>query len=504
MDNDTLSKLNPWWRSRSGFLDDPSLAALERVPVRFDRSSEVAFEPAPDAIYTLRGPRQAGKTTILKQFLARLASQGVAPADLLYLSCEFETDVGLAKTLRSWLDDRRGPARRFIVLDEAADVVDWPLVLRQLWNYGYLRNTTLVVSGSHALDLRRATETLPGRRGEGGRPRHAPPLNQVLLPVSFREYALARIDGLREVAAAGGAPWMRAADLARSPAFGAAASDLLPFATDLHRAFREYLLCGGFPIPAQALAHTGSIPPEAYAAHVGAAGSDLTRYGLSEVSAAQIARRIVQVLSTPVSWNTLAATTDIRSHTTAKSYAEALEAAFLVYSIAPFDLSSKRPVDRRERKLYPSDPFVVHSLRQWGRPTPDPYRESVEFANDPARLGLLLEAAVASALARDSLPGIFSGLAVHHRLAYLKTRGGREVDFVVRDDDLYTPVEVKSSAASKVDRKAMSLVGPGVIVTLQETDRSSRPRVIEAPYFLFLLGPKARKRARPRRRAGKR
>jgi len=85
VDNDTLSKLNPWWRSRSGFLDDPSLAALERVPVRFDRSSEVAFEPAPDAIYTLRGPRQAGKTTILKQFLARLASQGVAPADLLYL-----------------------------------------------------------------------------------------------------------------------------------------------------------------------------------------------------------------------------------------------------------------------------------------------------------------------------------------------------------------------------------------------------------------------------------
>lgn len=488
MDARTLARLNPWWSDPAGFDHDPSLERLAESSLRFDRSADATFTARHDAVFTLRGPRQVGKTTLLKQFLASAAQSGARRDHLLYLSCDLETPESLSRTLSQWLENSApGGARRVVVLDEVSDVPGWPVVLRALWNQGLLRNVTLVASGSHALDLKRATETLPGRRGEGRRGRSPPALDQVLLSVPFKAFALARLERPAARDAVRGAPVFPPADLARSPGIARALARLTPFAAEIHRAFEEYLLCGGFPLPAQALALGGDIPPEVFRLHAASAGADLARHGLSERSAGQIARRITEILSTPVSWTTLVSGTDIRTHVTGKAYAEAFGAAFLVHEVPPFDLGTKQPVWQRERKLYPADPFVLHSLRAWGLGIPSPFEAAREFANDPASRGKLLESVVAGALARAAPPGLFSGLDIARRLTYLNTRGGREVDFVARAEGEQTPIEVKSHASAKVDRKAMSLVGPGIIVTLDETDLSARPRVIEAPFFVCLL-----------------
>jgi len=482
--------MNPWWSSRLGFDADASLEAFADSPLQLDRSADVRLRFDADAIYILRGPRQAGKTTLLKQALQNAAASGLPATDLLYLSCDRQSADGLQETLAGWLDlTATGSRRRVVVLDEASDVPEWTTVLRALWNRGLLRKVTVVASGSHALDLRRATETLPGRRGEGRRAKGAPPLDQVLLPASFRAYALARLSGHSKARDLAAVPTFSASELATSPKVARAAGQLLPFARDLHEAFDDYLLCGGFPIPAADLHRKGAVAPEVYRLHAGAVGTDLVRFGLSDRSAAQVARRIVEALSNPVSWSTLVAGTDIASHVTGKSYAEAFAAAFLAYEVPPIDLSKKEPVWRRERKLYPADPFILHSLRAWGRSDADPFGASQDFARDPASFGLLLEVAVASALARDSPPALFAGLDTARRLAYLRTRGGREVDFVVRGTSGLTPIEVKSRAEAKVDRNGMRLVGPGIIVTRSDTRLAERPRLLSAPTFLFLLGP---------------
>ena len=490
MDAKELGRMNPWWTSRHGFDADPSLEALADSSLRLDRSGDVRLRFDADAIYILRGPRQVGKTTFLKQLLREAAASGLSARDLLYLSCDRQSADGLQQTLTAWLDETaRRTHRRLVVLDEASDVPEWTTVLRALWNQGLLRKVTVVASGSHALDLRRATETLPGRRGEGRRAKGAPPLDQVLLPASFRAYVLGRLSGQPDAGDLAAVSAFTAFELATSPKVARAVGALLPFARELHDAFGDYLLCGGFPIPAADLQRKREIAPEVYRLHAAAVGADLVSFGLSIRSAAQVARRVIETLSNPISWTTLVAGTDIASHVTGKSYAEAFAAAFLAYEVPPIDLSTKEPVWRRERKLYPADPFILHSLRAWGRGDPDPFAASQDFAQNPASFGLLLEVVVAAALARGAPPALFAGLDTARRLTYLRTRGGREVDFVVRGASGLTPIEVKSRAEAKADRNGMRLVGPGVIVTRSETHLREQPRLLSAPDFLFLLGP---------------
>lgn len=67
---------NPWWNDPAGLDRDPHLAQLARAP--FQRSPLPLRTTRADqaSVYTLRGPRQVGKTTLLKQLAARLALAG--------------------------------------------------------------------------------------------------------------------------------------------------------------------------------------------------------------------------------------------------------------------------------------------------------------------------------------------------------------------------------------------------------------------------------------------
>lgn len=487
MKPDALARLNPWWERQDGFARNAARRAFDALPLRFERPELERLPWRKDAVYTLRGPRQVGKTTLLRAWLARAADEGVDRRHLLYYSCEMETEQSLYDTLALWLDPRGDPPpRRLVVLDEVAEVRSWPLVLRRLHAEGLLESVTVVASGSHALDLRGSGETLPGRRGAPDRARTDPPLDRILWPASFRQYALARHPHLardRQAASALASPWQQAS----SPRMARHVRGLAPHAQRLASAFEEYLLCGGFPAPANALARGGEIPPEVFREAVGASGTGLARLGLSAKSAGQVARRIVDVRSNPVSWEAVASGTDLRSHVTAKSYVEALVASYLVLEVPPMDLSKKRPVWQRERKLYASDPFLLHALRAWGTPSIDPDAESREWTRDPSRRGHLVETAVMANLAFGAAAGILGGAETWERLTYLRTGGGREVDAIVSSRGKRTPVEVKTGDPAKVDRKAMSLVGPGVIVTADSTDLRARPREIAAPLFLYLL-----------------
>jgi predicted AAA+ superfamily ATPase len=67
-----LAARNPWWARPEGLDADPHLVQLARAP--FQRHPPALFSIQADQphVYTLRGPRQVGKTTLLKQLAARL------------------------------------------------------------------------------------------------------------------------------------------------------------------------------------------------------------------------------------------------------------------------------------------------------------------------------------------------------------------------------------------------------------------------------------------------
>ncbi len=66
MDFARLAEQNPWWREPGAVERDFHVRAFASSPVRWEPREAGAFSFDADTIYTLRGPRQVGKTTLLK------------------------------------------------------------------------------------------------------------------------------------------------------------------------------------------------------------------------------------------------------------------------------------------------------------------------------------------------------------------------------------------------------------------------------------------------------
>jgi len=161
---DHLRLQNPWW-------SDPLLIESDDYVRTFDGSKckwipTLGIDTEKDVIYSLRGPRQVGKTTYIKVLIRNLIRDGVDPRDILYLHSEiFVNWKELLGSLNYYLRNIcRG--RAYIFIDEISAVDRWPRALKYLYDVGELRNSFLLVCGSHAMDVIRGIELLPGRRGE--------------------------------------------------------------------------------------------------------------------------------------------------------------------------------------------------------------------------------------------------------------------------------------------------------------------------------------------------
>lgn len=163
----TIRAGNPWW---SGDRD------AEIPPVR-----RWAFEPVLRGLRTglapatvLRGPRQVGKTTLLKQIIQQLLDDGT-PADRI-LRIQFDDLPELRRLsmpileLCQWFEQAvlgtsfHGAAasgvRAHIILDEVQNLPDWAPQLKQLVD---LQPVRVLVTGSSALRIEAGRDSLAGR-----------------------------------------------------------------------------------------------------------------------------------------------------------------------------------------------------------------------------------------------------------------------------------------------------------------------------------------------------
>jgi len=67
-----------------------------------------------------------------------------------------------------------------IVLDEISSVEKWPQAIKWLADNGFLKDSTLFLTGSSSVKLKKSGEFMPGRRGLGQ--------DMIFLPVTFKEY----------------------------------------------------------------------------------------------------------------------------------------------------------------------------------------------------------------------------------------------------------------------------------------------------------------------------
>jgi len=380
-----LITLNPWWEHESAINLDKHIRALEGV--RFVYESPLLDEEyLRKNVYTLRGPRQIGKTTFLK-LLIRKKLETVAGRNILYWSCDnLRSREDLIDLIKEYSDFCKvmNAEPEYIFLDEITEIPEWQKAIKFLVDNDICGDACYVLTGSNAIDLRKGSERLPGRRGEHGK-------DLFMLPLGFREYVkLIDPDWYAE---------HERDDMKR-----------IRFDSSRLKIYLErYLITGGIPLVINEYEKNGEIPNHIFDLYYSWIIGDILKDGKNEQTAKELIRSIMTSYTTPVSWDSLAKRSSVRSHVTVSSYMELLSSIFVIFECYFYDINQKRVIYRKNKKLYFHDPFILNIFS--GRLNLNIERERI------------IEGLVGAAIKRMNVMD-----EIHY------TRVKRETDFIISPD----------------------------------------------------------------------
>lgn len=487
---------NPWWKKKEVIAQDKHLNELANSSVKWHPRIRYKFNLDKDIVYTLRGPRQVGKTTLLKCMISDLLNEVPDPRLIFYYTCDLiDNPKELVNTLNSYLESTRPDTkqRAYVFLDEISSVRDWQRAIKHLSDTGKLANITLILTGSHTLDIKKAYEKLPGRRGNLD---DVP--DKILLPMKFVEYVETMNQDLRKTLST----LQIIASERRTRLLLQLSKGTIPkeikelslYTKEIELLLKSYLMTGGIPKVADEYMRTGKISEGVYRTYIDVVLGDLARWNKKETYLRQIIRRILKTAGNPVSWNTLKDDTDVSSHNTVAEYVDTLKDSFVLYYVNFYDIARKLPSYQKNKKIHFYDPFFHHTLRAWisGQ---DPFAASIEFLKDSQNTGVLIEGIIGSHLIRlaFSLSQQKQLFDYENSLFYWKSSKDREIDFVVKiADNSVLPIEVKyqsnivkSDRYGIIDFKKSSGTNNGILLSKDRID--VKAKIVTIPISLFLL-----------------
>jgi predicted AAA+ superfamily ATPase len=491
-----LAQRNPWWKNKELILEDRNLKKRYSSKVDWTPRLKYKFKLWEDVIYTLRGPRQVGKTTLVKIMIKELLlEQGVSANRIFFYSCDLvSSPKELANILECYLQNTREltDERLFLFIDEISSIRDWQKGIKHLKDAGLLENCTVILTGSHSLDIRNASERLPGRRGNV-----ADVLDKILVPMKFVEYVENRNPKLYTA--------IRNMDLLqkdnRVEIINELAKAIIPpeltklsyYSKELSRQFQDYLLTGGIAPAMDAYAAQGSIPSSVYDTYVSAMLGDAVRWQKKETKMAQVVQRLIERLSSQISWQSLCQQTDFGSHHTIEDYVGVLESSFTVSTIYQLDRNKDAAYFEKDKKVYFQDPFIFHALRAWAFSLGSPFENSTEFVSNSEDCSKLVESVVCNHLIRLAFNmNPSSDYEYMNKVFHWKGSLRKEVDFVMKLNGNYLPIEVKyKNEINRSDLQGLhSFIKGGKcyrgIVITKDTLRTQENLTL-IPHYLFLM-----------------
>ncbi|MDO8674288.1 MAG: ATP-binding protein [Dehalococcoidia bacterium] len=460
-----LAAQNPWWRDPNAIEQDPKLVQLRAQPFQRRPSMLDAFRLDQPNVYTLRGPRQVGKSTTTKELIRNLIQTGFLPRRILYASMELERNPKALRdtVLRAKAQFPGEHSPWVIFIDELSWVRDWQTALLYLREHTDAANDCFVLTGSSAVDLRGGAERLPGRRGQ------AQDLDKLLLPLSFREFCQAiglsaklPIVGINEIAVGEDTTPIRNAML---------------YLDELQAALDNYLEVGGFPAAVADFLRTGSVIDTTIRTLWDIFAGDVGRGGRDRNTALKLLERVVLNLGSPSSWNALAEEMAVGKEHTAKEYADVLADSFLLLVVHFLDLAKRSPAPKKGKKLYPTDPLL------WRLPG------YVRPGQQSPTTSHTIEAVLAMALFRAREAHLQESFSVPQSLYYWRTNSHKEIDFLVGQPPKVVCVE--SKYATRIDGDMKKIVrnsfGKGLIVSRDTLELDDTVRVVPVAVVLYLL-----------------
>jgi uncharacterized protein len=325
MISDRLALMNPWWTDSEKFIRDDALLRLEASPVFFKNPLLDTLPLTGRPFHIIRGPRQVGKTTFLKLLIKKALVQELFKSNqIAFFSCEsLEKFSDMIATIEPWLLANQAAQPLMLLLDEVSFVSEWQRAILHFENLGLFKNTTLIVTGSNARDLKESSEKFPGRRHGG--------LDLSFYPLSPKE-------------------------LATLPAY----QNLSP-----NEILELYELIGGFPHAVASYHKFGYVTVDVYETYRNWIVGDAARYKLHEETLKHILYRILICAPHRITWPQLIENTPIKSHETALEYVEHLQDAFICRIVFCYNPDKNGPDFHKARKLFFIDPLLYYVAMGW-------------------------------------------------------------------------------------------------------------------------------------------
>ncbi|GEM_PF-300225 len=469
---------NPWWQSKNKIFADPHLTRMNNQIFKFHHG--IPFNLNQDIIYTLRGPRQVGKTTYLKILIKHLLfSEKYEPENILYLDIQ---GAGCANydTLREMVEEyinyiriaSNNKKRIYIFLDEVTSINDWGAALRIMYERGLLENTTILATGPHALDIQKGGESMPGRRGKEKN------LDWIMSPLSFGDY-VKTASALAEKKLP--EPFLQYSLFDEK--IYSKSQKLENYSVVLSEFLEKYILTGGFPYAIEAELQQGHIPKYIYNQHRDAILQEIRRSGHRETYYREIVDWLANKhLGDEFSWTSISKNTHIGSKNTARNYLEDAELAYvwhILYRV--IKLGNSQPAPGSPKKIYPIDPFTWHTLHCWSAGIQNPWEETITRVSNLSFKGKLMESVIADHLYRK-----FGSFTYFYR----DKKGREKIDFVLHKNKTdYRLLEMKyRETINSKDKKLLLKYGGGILCTKKELDIIKGENVIMIPAYNLLAG----------------
>lgn len=376
----------------------PHLDALKKARFVFEVDFGLPVLPEEPGILLIRGPRQYGKSTWLEQQIAKTVHQ-FGPGSALYLNgdeiADYKTLVHSIRLLCGLFSTQSLVKRLFI--DEITAVKDWQKAIKRLADAGELADILLITTGSKASDLRRGTERLPGRKGKLARTQY------IFTPLSYRAF------------------YQQCHDFFKSDTLMA------------------YLLSGGSPIGANALADTGRLPEYLIETVNDWIIGEISASGRSRASLMAVVQNLYKMACTPIGQAKLARESGLANNTVAQGYIDLLADLMVIEPAFPYDPERHLTIFRKPCKYHFVNLLVALCWH------PEKPRTIAELQALGPSLGVIFEWAVAQEIWRRTCISQSESMPEHLHFWQSKSH---EIDFVLPDLKAY--IEVKSGSENPV------------------------------------------------------
>ncbi len=458
-----LAAGNAWWRDPRWERDDRDLRALAATTLDYEPSP--LSDIAPDGLYVLRGPRRVGKSLETKRAISQLIRRGVERRSIIHFACDELRRGDLRRLVSAGRDvltrALEGPRHWF--LDEITSVPKWPEAIKWLRDNTAFGEDCVVLTGSSARDLAEAQKQLAGRLGGAG---HS---DRLLLPMSFRRFAIAMgMDAVPEPEP------VRVRDfLSRTVA--AACEEMIPWLDELLSLWELYLRVGGFPrAVSDHLAHGRVQDDFTRALWDVASGEALRGAGTTPAQVQAMLARLTKSLGSPLAMESLREDMGVESPHTAKARLQDLVFAYLAWPCHRRLGSAPRLSGRS--KYYFIDPLMAGLA---------PLRAAVPLLE--ADVSALTEQQLGLELLR-SVEREQAGAYAHFSDVMYEKTATKELDFCgPRFGDLGFEGKYVDSGWRREAQTVRSAAGRGVLATRGLLDTDGDVWAVPAPFIAWML-----------------